>query len=102
MSTLLLAEGLISEEESGASATAADRFEAGAGADVDAETATESGDLFEEAHSMIDRSIERGVLSPADAAEFRSMFRRIERDLGPESTRRPPLRSVPPIGDPAG
>lgn len=100
MSTMLLAEGLISDDESAAAAVAADRFQEATGSSADAEAEAESGDFFEQAHAMIDRSIERGVLSADEAGEFRAMFRRIEKGLaagGPAPSTRPRLR---PVDDP--
>ena len=94
MSTLLLAEGLISEDESNATTTAADRFQVATGTDSDVRAEEQSGDFFEQAHAMIDLSIERGVLSADDARQFRVMFRRIEQGLAPSPGGSPPLRPV--------
>jgi transcriptional regulator with XRE-family HTH domain len=78
MSTLLLAEGLITDEENETSTSAADRFHAATGTSVDAQAEGETGDFFEQAHAVIDRGIERGLLSAEEARQFRAMFRRIE------------------------
>jgi transcriptional regulator with XRE-family HTH domain len=80
MTTFLLAEGLISDDEAHASTVAADRFRAATGTSAD-EAEHDGGDLFGQADSMIDRSIERGLLSADEAGQFRAMFRRIERGL---------------------
>jgi transcriptional regulator with XRE-family HTH domain len=79
MSTLLLAEGLISEDEDLASEVAADRYQAATGRGADAVAEEGSGDFFEQAQGFIDRSIEQGLLSAAEAGQFRAMFERIRR-----------------------
>jgi transcriptional regulator with XRE-family HTH domain len=84
MTTLLLAEGLISEDEQFASDRAADRFSAATGLDVDAEATAQTGDFFAQAQSLIDRSIEEGVVSASEAGTMREMFDRIK-----EHARRP-------------
>jgi transcriptional regulator with XRE-family HTH domain len=84
MTTLLLAEGLISEDEQVAADRAADRFIAATGLDVDAEATTQAGDFFAQAQSLIDRSIEEGVVTAAEAGQMREMFDRIK-----EHSRRP-------------
>jgi transcriptional regulator with XRE-family HTH domain len=81
MSTLLLAEGLISDDEAGASTAAVDRIRTVTGANLDTEAEDEAGDFFEQAHAVLDRSIERGLLTADEATQFRSMFRRIEKGL---------------------
>ena len=81
MSTLLLAEDLISSDEADASTVAADRFEAATGTSSDVEAEGEAGDFFDQAQSIIDRSIERGLLSADEAGQFRTMFRRIQQGL---------------------
>jgi transcriptional regulator with XRE-family HTH domain len=93
MSTLLLAEGFITDDEDGAAAAAADRYRAATGTSPDEEAGQETGDFFEQAQSMIDRSIERGLLTAAEAAQFRAMFRRIERGLVDGGS--PPPRPAP-------
>ena len=93
LSTLLLAEGLITEEEADACSSASDRYRDATGATSDAAAELETGDFFEQAQQVIDRSIERGVISAAEAGEFRAMFRRIERGLGPDALR--PTGSAP-------
>jgi transcriptional regulator with XRE-family HTH domain len=95
MSTLLLAEGLISDHESAAAAVAADRFQDATGTSPDVEAEEQSGSFFEQAQSMIDRSIERGLLSADEAGQFRSMFLRIEKGLA--GTPRP--RALRPVDD---
>lgn len=90
MTTLLLAEGLITEEEAESSAAASDRFEASTGVSSDVQAESESGDFFEQAQAMVDRSIERGILTAEEAAQFRATFRRIERGLGRNEVPSPP------------
>ena len=95
MSTLLLAEGLISEEEAGSSESAWDRYETSTGVTSDVQAEMESGDFFEQAQSMIDRSIERGLVTAEEAGQFRAMFRRIEKGIGPEAAGRKGSTAVP-------
>lgn len=98
MSTLLLAEGLISEEEADSSRSAADRFHVATGMSPYPDAEDEAGDFFGQAHSMIDRSIERGIVTADEAGEFRTMFRRIERGLTGKGSTRPRPMSV--VDDP--
>jgi len=81
MSTLLLAEGLISADEATTSEAAAGRYETATGETADDAASREMGDFFVQAQSFIDRSIERGVISDEEAAEFRTMFDRIRDGL---------------------
>jgi hypothetical protein len=87
MSTLLLAEGLMTEDEHLASEVASGRYEAKTGLTSDDASASESGDFFKQAQSMIDKSIEQGVVSAEEAGHLREMFERIQRgapsDSGP-------------------
>lgn len=100
MSTLLLAEGLITEEEAETSAAASDRLEASTGVSSDDQAESESGDFFEQAQTVIDRSIERGILTAEEAAQFRAMFRRVEgglvRNEGPPPPPLAPARDDAP------
>jgi len=82
MTTLLLAEGLISDDESRRSDEAAARFEVETGGTSDLAAEQETGDFFEQAQSMIDISLERGILRASEAGQFRDMFERIKRGLG--------------------
>ncbi len=95
MSTLLLAEGLISDDES-AARIVADRFRDATGTSPDVEAEAESGSFFEQAESILDRSIERGLLSADEAGQFRAMFRRIEKGLAEKP---PAPRALRPVGD---
>jgi transcriptional regulator with XRE-family HTH domain len=70
MTTLLLAEGLISEEEQ----TSVDRLRD----DGEAAGVAESRDFFAQVQATIDRSIEEGVLTAAEAGQLRAMFDRIK------------------------
>jgi transcriptional regulator with XRE-family HTH domain len=81
MTTLLLAEGLISDDEARDSNTADSRYRAAIGETSDEVTVWEGDDFIEQAHSFIDRSLERGVMTSAEAREFRQMFERIRRGL---------------------
>jgi transcriptional regulator with XRE-family HTH domain len=84
VSTLLFAEGLISDEEAESSTVvAADRYEAATGGTSDLQADPESVDFFEHAQAIIDRSIERRLLTASEARQFRAIFRRIEKGLGP-------------------
>lgn len=81
MTTLLVAEGLVSEDEADASQAAEDRYQEATGQTSNDAADESPGDFFEQAHTFIDRNIERGVMSAREAAEFRAMFRRIERRM---------------------
>jgi transcriptional regulator with XRE-family HTH domain len=81
MTTLLLAEGLISEDEGRQADDMAERFAAATGEPSDVATEGETGDFFLRAQSLIDRSLERGLVTAAEAGRARDMFHRIERGL---------------------
>jgi transcriptional regulator with XRE-family HTH domain len=85
MTTLLLAEGLISEDEGHQSDKVSARFEAATGEASDAAAEHEPGDFFRQAQSLIDRSLERGILRADEAGTFREMFERIRKGLGEET-----------------
>lgn len=87
LSTLLLAGGLISDVEADSSGAVAARYEALTGSPFDGDAEQEGGDFFEQAQSVIDQSIERGLISAEEAGQFRAMFRRIEAGLGSEPPR---------------
>lgn len=95
VSTLLLSEGLISGEEATESDVAADRYEAFSGETQDLVTEGETGDFFDQAHSVIDRAIEQGVFTAQEAGNFRGMLRRIEKGLASPSTARPADEPMP-------
>jgi transcriptional regulator with XRE-family HTH domain len=82
MTTLLLAEGLISDDERHGAETAADRFVSATGESADAAADREAGDFFRQAQTFIDHSLARGLVSVEEAGQFRDMFRRIETGLG--------------------
>ena len=84
MTSLLLAEGLISEDEGHRSNDAADRYVQATGETSDLAAEREEGDFFRQAQSMIDRSLEQGVVSAEEAGAFRDMFERIKVGLGDE------------------
>ena len=81
MTTLLVAEGLITDDEQVDADRAANRFEVATGETSDVATEREAGDFFQQAQSFIDRSIEKGLLSAEEAGEFRGMFERIRKGL---------------------
>jgi transcriptional regulator with XRE-family HTH domain len=85
MTTLLIAEGLISEDEGRQADDAAQRFEAATGETPDDIAEGEPGDFFRQAEGMIDRSLERGIITASEAGDFRDMFTRIQRGLGSEA-----------------
>ena len=87
MTTLLLAEGLISEEEGRRADDASARFHAATGEASDVAAEQEPGDFFRQAQSLIDRSLERGVIRADEAGNFRDVFERIRNGLneGPRS-----------------
>lgn len=95
VTTLLLAEGLISDEESDSSSDAADRYKAAIGSTSDLQAEEEPGDFFEQAQAVIDRSIERGLLTADEAGQFRATFRRIQKGLGRETSPEQRLHAVP-------
>ena len=85
MTTLLLAEGLISEEEGRHSEDASARLEAETRETPDRVAEQESGDFFRQAQSLIDRSLERGIIRADEAGNFREMFERIRKCMGEEA-----------------
>jgi transcriptional regulator with XRE-family HTH domain len=81
MTTLLVAEGLITEEEEQESATASHRYQEAMGETSDIATEREEGDFFRQAQGFIDRSLESGLLTAEEAGHFREMFERIKGGL---------------------
>ena len=81
VATLLLSEGYITDEEAAELNVAADNYEALTGAAQDLATEAETGTFFEQGESVIDLSLEKGVFTAKEAAEFRRMLRRIEKGL---------------------
>lgn len=81
MTTLLLAEGLISEEEGRRSEEASAKFEAETGGSPDVAAEHEPGDFFRQAQAMLDRSLERGIITADEAGTFRDTFARIQAAL---------------------
>jgi transcriptional regulator with XRE-family HTH domain len=77
MTTLLLAEGLISEEEQVAADAAGDRYRAATGVGADDAASLEVGDFFRQAQAFIDRSLEQGLVNVDEAGQFREVFERI-------------------------
>ena len=77
MTTLLLAEGLISEEEQVSTDAAGDRYRAATGVGADDAASLEVGDFFRQAQGFIDRSLGQGLVTADEAGQFREMFERI-------------------------
>jgi transcriptional regulator with XRE-family HTH domain len=90
MSTLLLAEGLISVDEDAGSGAVAGRDGSATGEAPDDAAVRETEDFFLQARSLIDRSLERGVVSVEEAAQFRAMFDRIRVGLAAPASDDPP------------
>jgi transcriptional regulator with XRE-family HTH domain len=78
MTTLLLAEGLITPEAEGEADLASERYEAAMGETWDVATEREQDDFFRQAQSFIDRSVEKGLVTADEAGHFRELFERIE------------------------
>jgi transcriptional regulator with XRE-family HTH domain len=81
MTTLLLAEGLISEDEGRLSDAAAQRFAVATGETTDVAAERQEGDFFRQAQAMIDRSLQQGLVTADEAVQFRDMFDRIRLGL---------------------
>ncbi len=81
ITALLLAEGLITEEERIASDAAGARFEVATGESSDVAAEHEAGDFFRQAQSYLDLSLERGLITADEAGHFREVFERIRRGL---------------------
>ena len=81
MTTLLLSEGLITNDEAGEADEAATRYESSTGETQDLATEREAGDFFEQGQSMIDRGLEAGIFTAAEARDFRATLLRIQRGL---------------------
>jgi len=84
MTTLLLAEGLLSDDEAQEVELADSRYESESGETADAAAERESGTFFEQAQSFIDLSLERGLMTAKEAGQFRIMFSRIQHGLAEE------------------
>ena len=81
MTTLLLAEGLISDEEGRRAKDAAERYTAATGETPDLVAERQEGDFFRQAQTMLDRSLEQGIVTADEAGVFREMFERIRDGL---------------------
>jgi transcriptional regulator with XRE-family HTH domain len=81
VTTLLLSEGYITDEEAAELNLAADNYETATGGTQDTATEEETGDFFEQGQTVIDQSLERGIFTAKEAADFRKMLRRIEKGL---------------------
>lgn len=81
MTTLLLAEGLISDEEGHRAEDAAERYVRATGETSDVAAERQDGDFFRQAQTMVDRSLEQGIVSADEAWVFREMFERIRDGL---------------------
>ncbi|HEX5936425.1 MAG TPA: helix-turn-helix transcriptional regulator [Actinomycetota bacterium] len=82
MTSLLLAEGLISEDEGQRANDAAERYARATGEAPDLAAEREEGDFFRQAQAMIDRSLEQGIVTADEAGAFRDVFERIRDGLG--------------------
>jgi transcriptional regulator with XRE-family HTH domain len=85
MTTLLLAEGLISEEEGRRSEEASAKFEAETGDSPHLSAEKEPGDFFRQAQAVLDRSLERGIITADEAGTFRDTFARIQAGLSQDT-----------------
>ena len=81
MTTLLLAEGLITDEEGRQSEDVSTKFEAATGEPSDVAAEHAPGDFFRQARSIVERSLERGIIRADEASTFREMFERIRTGL---------------------
>jgi transcriptional regulator with XRE-family HTH domain len=86
MSTLLLAEGLINEEEADQQAEIARRVQGETGERSDDVAAQQVGDFFQQAQAFLDRSLERGVIDQDEADRVGAVFERIRAGLPDEET----------------
>jgi transcriptional regulator with XRE-family HTH domain len=83
MTTLLVAEGLIEAEQTVDSEWAAMGYEAPASEPAPAAADPRDDEFFDQAQSLLDRSLEAGVITAAEAGRLRSMFQRIRKGLAP-------------------
>lgn len=81
VASLLLSEGYITNEEAAELNIAADNYESATGGTQDLATEGETGDFFEQGQTVIDESLERGIFTAKEAADFRRMLRRIEKGM---------------------
>jgi transcriptional regulator with XRE-family HTH domain len=81
MTTLLLAEGLISEDEATTSDTAEARYEDATGETSDVATEREGGTFFEQGLSYLVKAQAQGVLTPEEAEQFGLLLARIRREV---------------------
>jgi len=87
MTTLLLAEGLMTADEGVASDVADARFLVATGQTADLATEAEAGGFFDQAETYVDKGLERGLLTAEEAKHFRATFRRIQAGLSDEDRR---------------
>jgi transcriptional regulator with XRE-family HTH domain/anti-sigma regulatory factor (Ser/Thr protein kinase) len=81
VTTMLLAEELVSAEEAAMAEIAAAEFGRG-GRDWDKVAAAKSGDFFTQARSLIEEGARGGHLSEEQAAELRFVLERVEQERG--------------------
>jgi transcriptional regulator with XRE-family HTH domain len=81
VTSLLLMEGYITDEEAAELNIAAENYESETGGTQDVASENGAGDFFEQSHMVIDESIERGIFTAKEAADLRRMLRRIEKGL---------------------
>jgi transcriptional regulator with XRE-family HTH domain len=85
MATLLLAEGLISQDEAATTEQAAVTFQSRTGESQDLATEREGGDFFDQGQSIIDQGLSDGIFTPAEARQFRAVMRRIQLGATPST-----------------
>jgi transcriptional regulator with XRE-family HTH domain len=81
MTTLLLAEGLMSEDEAATSGAAEARYEAAEGETSDVVSEREAGTFFEQGLSFVIRAQAQGVFTPTEAEQFGALLVRIQREV---------------------
>ena len=81
MSTFLLSEGLISDDEATASAAAGDRYETAMGETADTAGEHETGDFFEQGRTIVSKALQNGVFTEEEADRFVAMLGRIQDGL---------------------
>ena len=85
LTTLLLAEGLINEDEGRLSVAAGERYERATGETSDVAAEREEGNFFRQAQTIVDQSLEKGILTAVEAGQFRDIFERIRTGLNERS-----------------
>jgi transcriptional regulator with XRE-family HTH domain len=99
MTTLLLAEGLISEAEGERWDDAAERYVRATGDTSDVAADRQEGDFFRQAQTILDRSLEQGIVTAAEAGASREMLERIQDELDEGTAPSRYDRSDPSVGE---